>query len=738
MKKIILLSIFFIVIAINGCGKNENKDPYLATIIAEDININRVSNFVEHKNQIKILGDYYVLDNDDEVKVLTFNTDGTLISETLLNLPEESESAVITSYAGIGSFDSDGGTWLVYNKNDDGERSHMLVSFDENGNYVKTVDISLIDFENSFYYSLTIDNNANGAFFYFHLDNYILTYTEDGFLLESKNELKDHQIKGILKLYDERIIAVSQKQSAGMNSPTYITCFCPSECEQIILEDVKANFFSSFFRSGNADYEILLLSPTSVMGYKLNGERSELANWSLSGVHNSDNNMYQHTILADDAIYCLEENIAIDEIDFTRTINLLKLQESGADLAKRKKVINVATVYEDAKIKNAVINFNRNSDDYFISFKTYSTESSSGWATDEAITAFNIDIIAGNIPDLVFLSRNMPIKTYATRGYFADLYEFIDTDPHINRNDYLANVLGLLETDGKLLLGTSSFGIRTIIGKAIKYDTLKNFAWDDLTVLMDGQADDVLPIGHPRRAMSKAGYLGYSLNFLLNDYIDYELGISSFESLEFINLLKTTDFFPMQANDYNGIIDYMAGNPLMMESFFNNFGNIEFEQAYLEADFGTEDVIYLSSSCVPFDLFAIFANAKEKDGAWEFARYFLGNFQETAKIFSPSLLLGIPIKISAIEDLAERARNRPDYDQVGVNGNLITVRRPSDEYIQRILDLIYSLNHLDLVDDKIREIILDDANYYFAGQKSAEEVAAIIDNRVSLYLADIN
>jgi uncharacterized protein CbrC (UPF0167 family) len=56
------------------------------------------------------------------------------------------------------------------------------------------------------------------------------------------------------------------------------------------------------------------------------------------------------------------------------------------------------------------------------------------------------------------------------------------------------------------------------------------------------------------------------------------------------------------------------------------------------------------------------------------------------------------------------------------------------EEADQILELINSTNRVYSYDQEIYDIIVDDAAAFFEGQKSAEETAKLIQNRVSLYV----
>lgn len=81
---------------------------------------------------------------------------------------------------------------------------------------------------------------------------------------------------------------------------------------------------------------------------------------------------------------------------------------------------------------------------------------------DQAIMRFQVDLMAGNVPDIIF----MPTYEIIDRGFLLDLNPFIDADPDINRADFIPNVFsGLVRPDGTLPGISNKFNIQTIIGR---------------------------------------------------------------------------------------------------------------------------------------------------------------------------------------------------------------------------------------------------------------------------------
>ncbi len=63
--------------------------------------------------------------------------------------------------------------------------------------------------------------------------------------------------------------------------------------------------------------------------------------------------------------------------------------------------------------------------------------------------------------------------------------------------------------------------------------------------------------------------------------------------------------------------------------------------------------------------------------------------------------------------------------------NQIDVYALSDEDVSEILDFIDSVDHTVSFNQSVMEIIQDEAAAYFAGQKSLNDTAAVIQSRVN-------
>lgn len=385
------------------------------------------------------------------------------------------------------------------------------------------------------------------------------------------------------------------------------------------------------------------------------------------------------------------------------------------------------------------VRFNMENDQYRIKIKKYSDE--------DYLTKLSTDILSGDIPDILITNAQMNLQSYISKGLFCDMYEFIDSDSELSREDLLPNVLSAFETDGRLYNFTSSFMISTVIGKASIFKE-SGIDFDGLAEIRGGFPEETEIFS----GMSKDDVLQYGLRMSADGFIDYKTGDCYFDSDKFIRLLEFANTFPGSAelNFDNGFwqrLDtmYLDESTLLMMPMITSYGDYFcYEHGYfgdIVTAVGFPSVSGEPGSAIFTDSgFAISAKSDDPEGAWQFVRtLLLPEFQnETGDL---------PVRISALENKAKREMNISDDDYYQ---SLITmgdwslssgkpvseIGKPVQEDIDRINTLIRSVSRLELYNSTIREIVSEEASAYFSGSKSAKETADMIQNRVKLYLTE--
>lgn len=410
-----------------------------------------------------------------------------------------------------------------------------------------------------------------------------------------------------------------------------------------------------------------------------------------------------------------------------------------------KKPMTLACYWMGNDVKKRVIEFNKTSELYRISILDYSQ-----YSTDEdylaGYTRLNNDILAGKIPDIMILTEDMPIDSYISKGLFADLYEMIDNDPELNREDYFENVFEAFSRDGELYCIVPSFTVNTVIAKQSDVGDVTGWTMQEAINILKSKPEGTALFAFDENRQS----IGYTLiNNCLAQYVDKNTGLCNFDSQSFKDVLSFVADLPDQANiNYDDPeiwnkydTQYRDGTTLASQQSLYGFDSLVY---YFHGMFG-EPIAYVGYPTEDRNGSSIYSNEKyaitrkaEKEGAWEFLRYYLTReYQE--KVYN------FPIIKDLWWEKSKVATQKPTWtDENGVvyedehtywmNGETIILDPLSQEEIQELYDFICSVNKVQFYDEAITNIIQEEVESFYSGAKSVGEVADIIQNRVQLYI----
>ncbi len=425
---------------------------------------------------------------------------------------------------------------------------------------------------------------------------------------------------------------------------------------------------------------------------------------------------------------------------------LMKFSKVDPKDVKDKVVLTLGCSSFGWDLRSHVVEFNKTNEEYRIVVEDYSR-----YNTDEDYTLgqakLNTDIASGKVPDILVITEGMPVDSYVSKGLFEDLYPYIDGDGEMKRENFFSNVLELYETDGKLYRMVPSFRVYTVAGKTADVGSSSGWTVADLRKVMAGKPEGTEIFVE----MTREGMLNYGIQMSGSQFIDWKTGKCSFNSEDFIDLLELTAEFPEVLND-----DYYSDNYWDTYDSFWRDGKVLLEQMYL-TDFATynaskkgrfgEDITLVGFPVREGNGAALTANLEmamssksgQKDGVWQFMRYFLTDeYQEKVEY-------QWPISLKRVEELAQEAMKKPTYEDE--NGNMveteqtywiggmeITITPMSREEADGLIEYVKSVRQLYAYNDALLKIVSEEAAPYFAGQKSAKEVADIIQSRVQIYV----
>ena len=430
---------------------------------------------------------------------------------------------------------------------------------------------------------------------------------------------------------------------------------------------------------------------------------------------------------------------------------VLAMSSCGKDEPKRpepeltedgKKIINVCTKgIGRSSLHDDIMMFNRFNKEYEARLTQYGAIYG-----DEYLTHLNADIMAGKCPDVILYEEEgvFPLESYSQKGMLADFYELMDNDPELGREDF-SDVLKAFEWDGKLYRMITSFVMTTAAGKTSIVGEEQGLTIDRCMEIINEYPDN------PFSGEYCDGMLWTLVKWGYDNYIDDVGGKCNFESEEFIKLLVFCDGFPHEPlsssfdeDVYRKSLYAMRNGtmPFSTEAIFtfNSVRSIEYKDFCDPVTFigypgagGNGTMIEPQGA-----RFCVFANSSNSEGGWEFVKYFL------TKSYQSKLVgfAGFSVRSSVLEDQAEQAK-KPVWDReekvyaepyyIDDSGKKVIIGVNTDEDNQRVYDLISGAVEMKR-NDNITDIICEEAGAYFSGQKSVEEAAEIIQNRVQNYL----
>lgn len=462
-------------------------------------------------------------------------------------------------------------------------------------------------------------------------------------------------------------------------------------------------------------------------------EKQSLVQWKDLDIVRTEDTGNRMAVLSRDQI--LMANISYSENPSGEvSLILLSRMEKNPNVGKQIITLGGMGISSDNMIQSAVYDFNKKSTEYQIEIRDYYAEATDN-GPDEYMTlqsAMNLDILAGDGPDIIVGGADL-LSVYADKGCLADLYELMAADVDFNKDDYLANIFKICETDGKLYQICTEFAIDGLVGSASVVGDRKGWTMDEFAAMADS-----LPEG--MRILNKSNTLQWvrlsSLFVASHDsFVNYSTGQVNFNSQVFAQLLACAKEYGLSESEMEAGGSFVSNaSDILIQN-----GELALKEFHISkaADYARETAVFTgpasvtgypsadggSALCAPDALWAISSVSGSEPGCWEFVKYMLGaDVQETSD--------QIPVLRTAFEAQIEAAMIVKDPDDPA----LINAVTMTEEEAQAYRNLVDGLDSLSIYDSELFAVVREEAAAYFADQKSAQEVAALIQNRAQVLM----
>lgn len=615
--------------------------------------------------------------------------------------------------------DSEGGIWLLEETGgfriDNGfqiqeSMEYQLISLDEDGRVLNTyplTDINKMSGEIPIVHTFLIDSEG---YFYFLCNSdsdSLYVYNSQGTFIRRL----DGDIETIFKSENGQVMAkfTSIIEEVG------------SELRAIDTESwtwrdsIPMSGYYRFVYTGHS-YDLLLNDNINLYGYDFEtNEYTQLLNW----IDNDFPNGYIDSLseLSDGKLIALATDIA------TLNQDIIILEPISADLVQEHITVTLATGHASDLLRKRVVEFNRAHSDYKIRLVDYSVYDTPG-DTYVGQRQFFTEITSGEIPDIIDF-YTLPADKLVYAGLMEDLYPFLEQDAYIGIDDFLPSLIRSLDVDGALYQLPYRFYLTLIAGDHELVGEKQGWTIEALYRFMD-KNDHYQSVFQPH--ITQIDFLKYAISFNSGELINWPDRTCNFESDEFYTLLQfTKKYFPINENasyDEDPFEGISQGEyPFIIINAFDIIDIVTCNEAFGgNANFiGFPTAEGIGNAFIPCESFGITNTSEHKEIAWEFIREFFLDDEDDTEFF-----YFFPAKISGLERSV----------QFRMGEYMDVPDAVKEEESDKFWELLSSINRLRLYDNTIEEIVVEEAMYYLMEDKSVEDVAKIIQNRVQTILSE--
>lgn len=433
---------------------------------------------------------------------------------------------------------------------------------------------------------------------------------------------------------------------------------------------------------------------------------------------------------------------------------LALLAKVSPDEAAQKEILVLGVLTGGYNYEPAVVRFNRSNEKYRIVLKEYYNYEENGALTmEDALAKLYADIVSDHCPDLLEVT-GLNLAQLAAKGAFCDLGPWLEKSEVFGREDFLDEILDAYTFDGTLTTIPYAVFLETVMGH--EGQAGERSGWTPERAIALAQAN---PGAELFDGADRSDVMNFLMEYGEEAFVDWDTGECGFESEQFKNLLQFVKTFPET-------VDYEPDRPSTPariqggEVLLKNVELYNFDTIQIDLETFGDDAVCIGYPAVDggrHAMTAIFSygitsGSKHKEGAWAFIEHILAEEDGSNGMGFPSMKRRLEESMEeavSVEYLLDE-KGEIYLDENGdpvILGNTSSVQygdgwsytyhTPTREEAELILSLLGDARPVfEGSGNEIRAIISQEAEAFFAGQKTVEETAGIIQNRVNIYVKE--
>lgn len=426
----------------------------------------------------------------------------------------------------------------------------------------------------------------------------------------------------------------------------------------------------------NSNETCLIGEIESVMSYDISsGTYNKLFSWADIGCLMPD--------LVPAVIESTDETIFILD---RYTGNLIEITPQ---LVPERTVITLATSINNSLLNHIVYEFNQSNSLYKIEVEMYS-------AND--VDRLRTEIIAGNGPDIID-TFSLPLAG-EINGYYEDLLPYIENDQEISESDFLPSIFEASKINGALYYIMPSFDLHTVVTLGSIQNT--NYSFDEYRLQFADIADCEIDINMKAEEILQSAFPIIQSDIIVSSDNGKTVDIQRFK--QWLN-------FCTEATSFDISFETISNCRRTSALSKNLGGEISF--------IGLPGQTNCGSYATPSNMcFAMLSTGINKDAAWNFMRQFLlPVYQDNIAPF------GFPIISQSLNTVIQESLDDEDLDF-------------TERDAEKLRELLNSIDVVSFFDNTLKDMVALDANAYFSGQYSLDDIVALLEPKIKIYLAE--
>ncbi|MFK7694168.1 extracellular solute-binding protein [Paenibacillus sp. HJGM_3] len=425
----------------------------------------------------------------------------------------------------------------------------------------------------------------------------------------------------------------------------------------------------------------------------------------------------------------------------------------GASGTPGTKTISLSVITSNRYLETAKANFEAKHPDIKIDIKeTIAAPKTDGkqmvniggpkdtQSQEKYLSTVSTELMSGKASDLILVDQ-LPYKKYVDKKLLDNWNDWIKKDTSFDRSQYFTNVFdALIYKDGLYTLPIKAslnmlLGNQELLAGAAIDDT--KWTWKDFKAIADTKIQDVnkdgVPDGPAIGNLTDSDLLGLLLDSSYTQFVDAGAKKASFTGKPFLDMLELAKSMPKGPSGAS-----------RDAALFQSISPRQYEDMYFltQTSFNGNGVYYnlptekekKGLSFTSDLMLAMNSKSKYKAEAWEFVKYLLSEEMQVSRD-----LAGFAVHKNANKKRSEELGVSKPGQQIklmGKDGKEIVPKPPEPKDLARIEAYMSSVQTFAETDPKVRKIVLEESAPFFSGQKTAEETAKVIQNKVSTYLQE--